>query len=561
MPLLKQRLANSNSAITMLLVAAVVVALSTMAAGFVVYFNTQRLISASDWVLHTQEVLSSLQRSALLTERIEYRSHQYLLTSEEDQLNRARISANNLRISVAHIQALVVDNPTQVSNVRTLAAQADRLDEILGGFNAKSQVPEKEVEDCQHTISSMTDIEQTLLKERSLSSQRSSYTSIATEITFVGLLLVTLMVLFAFLLRDALRRLQTDKQMSLAHERLAETVKELEDRANESALLRSARDELQLGVDLRQVYDAAASGFSRFLPGTSGCLCMINNSRQTVEVVSTWSVTAMQDFTPPESCCGLRSGLPRWRQPGESEIHCAHFSGNPPERYMCRPIIALGNTLGILYVQCETDALVQSVQQRADGVRHLVQITGMAIATLNLRMKLEHQSIRDSLTGLFNRHFMQISLERELSRAARKKQTLAVLMLDVDHFKQFNDTCGHPAGDAVLREIAQLFQANTREEDVACRYGGEEFTILLPDVTVESARERAEQLLHAVANLRVMVEHRTYSDLTISIGIAFYPNDGDTAELLLRRADEALYRSKREGRNRLTVSQPDSVTR
>jgi diguanylate cyclase (GGDEF)-like protein len=318
---------------------------------------------------------------------------------------------------------------------------------------------------------------------------------------------------------------------------------------------------LQLGVDLRQVYDAAAIGFSRLLPGTSGCLCMINNSRQTVEVVSTWGVTAMQDFSPPESCCGLRSGLPRWRQPGESEIHCAHFGDNPPERYLCRPIIAHGNTMGILHIQCETDALVQLVQLRADGVRYLVQIAGMAIATLNLRMKLEHQSIRDALTGLFNRHFMQISLERELSRAARKKQTLAVLMLDVDHFKQFNDTYGHPAGDAVLRDIALLFQANTREEDVACRYGGEEFTILLPDVTVESACERADQLLRAVANLHVTVEHRTYSDLTISIGIAFYPNDGETAEQLLRRADEALYRSKREGRNQLTVSQPDSVTR
>jgi diguanylate cyclase (GGDEF)-like protein len=348
--------------------------------------------------------------------------------------------------------------------------------------------------------------------------------------------------------------------MVLANDRLAETVNALENRASEAALLRTARDELQLCVELRQVYDAAANGFWHLLPGTSGCICMINNSRQMVEVVSSWGITAMQDFSPPESCCGLRSGLPRWREPGKSEIQCMHFAGNPPERYMCRPIIAHGNTLGILYVQCSSDSIVQSVNERSDGLRHLVQITGMAIATLNLQIKLEQQSIRDSLTGLFNRHFMQISLERELSRAARRKQTLAVLMLDVDHFKRFNDTFGHPAGDAVLKELAQIFRASIREEDVACRYGGEEFTILLPDSTVTGACERAESILQAVANLRLTLETQVYTDLTISIGIAFYPNDGATAELLLRRADEALYHSKRNGRNRLTISQTDSVT-
>jgi diguanylate cyclase (GGDEF)-like protein len=549
-----------SPAVTMLLVLAAIVALSTVAAGFLEYANTQRLISAGDWIQHTQEVLSSLQRSSLLAERVEYRTRIYSITGEDDQLNRARTSANNLKTSIAHLETLVTDNPAQVSNVNHLANETDRLNQALSKFDRQSQVPESEVQACQQTISLMIDIEQTLLKERNLGSQRRSFTSIVTEVSFVGLLLTTLMVLFGFLLRDAVRRQQTSKQMVLANDRLAQTVNALEDRASEAALLRTARDELQLCVDLRQVYDAAANGFWHLLPGTSGCLCMINNSRQMIEVVSSWGITAMQDFSPPESCCGLRSGLPRWREPGKSEIQCTHFAGDPPERYLCRPIIAHGNTMGILHVECGSDSIVQSVNERSDGLRHLVQITGMAIATLNLQIKLEQQSIRDSLTGLFNRHFMQISLERELSRAARRKQTLAVLMLDVDHFKRFNDTYGHQAGDAILKEMAQIFQANIREEDVACRYGGEEFTILLPDATVTGACERAESILQAVANLRSTVETQTYADFTISIGIAFYPNDGATAELLLRRADEALYRSKRDGRNRLTVSQTDSVT-
>jgi len=175
----------------------------------------------------------------------------------------------------------------------------------------------------------------------------------------------------------------------------------------------------------------------------------------------------------------------------------------------------------------------------------------MATATLNLRTKLENQSIRDSLTGLFNRHFMQISLERELSRAARRKQILAVFMLDLDHFKKFNDTHGHAAGDTVLKAIAEIFRSSIRAEDIACRYGGEEFTIMLPDVTPTIALERAESIRLAVRNLQVNLEREVYGEFTVSIGVALYPNDGDTADLLLRRADAALYRAKRQGRNQV----------
>jgi diguanylate cyclase (GGDEF)-like protein len=195
-----------------------------------------------------------------------------------------------------------------------------------------------------------------------------------------------------------------------------------------------------------------------------------------------------------------------------------------------------------------------------DGLRQLVQLTGMAIATLNLRTKLENQSIRDSLTGLFNRHFMQISLERELSRAMRRNQMLAVYMLDLDHFKRFNDTYGHAAGDSVLQAIAEIFRTSIRTEDIACRYGGEEFTIMLPDVTPTVAYERAESIRRAVANLRVPLDREVYGEFTVSIGVALFPNDGDAADLLLRRADQALYRAKRLGRNQVVQFESSIAT-
>jgi diguanylate cyclase (GGDEF)-like protein len=403
----------------------------------------------------------------------------------------------------------------------------------------------------------MTDHEQSLLKDRNTGKQRSSFNSIGMEIGFVVLSLITLVVMFGFLVRDAVLRQRIVKKTALTNERLASTVNELEDRAHESELLTAARDELGLCVEVHEVYKSAANSLSRLLAGTSGSLCMINNSRQLVEVVSSWESggrnSAIVDFNPPESCCGLRSGQPRLRQPGVSEIQCNHFQSTPPERYLCKPIVAYGNTLGVLYVQIPDEATTSSISLHMDGPRQMVQLIGMAVATLNLRTTLENQSIRDSLTGLFNRRFMEISLERELSRAARHNHSLAVLMVDLDRFKTFNDTYGHAAGDTVLKAVAEVFRSCIRNEDIACRYGGEEFTIILPGATQETACARAEAIRQAVATLRVPLEQDVCGDFTVSIGVAFYPSDGDAADLLLSRADIALYRAKRLGRNQVSL--------
>jgi diguanylate cyclase (GGDEF)-like protein len=550
-----ERLAGQNSAVVLLIASASGAVVFTILAGFLVYGNTRALIASGGWVQHTKEVLASLQRVSLLIERMDYRSRLYTLTGNEEQLTRARASANQLDTTLAHLKMLVVDNKDQTPNVQNLETCSQQLEQSLNSFTLKSELPALPMQQCQQAIGLMTDREQWLLQERTQGSQRSTFTSIGTQVGFVVLSLAILVVLFGFLLRDAMRRQKLGKQTALTNERLARTVNALEDRAHESELLTSARDELQLCVDVQQVYLSAANSISRLLAGTSGSLCIINNSRQLVEVVSGWQGTAgesaVEDFHPPESCCGLRSGQPRWRQPGVSEIHCSHFSGEVPERYLCKPISAHGNTLGMLYVQLDSEAALLAVNERMDGLRQLVQLTGMAIATLNLRTKLENQSIRDGLTGLFNRHFMQISLERELSRAARRKQVLAVFMLDLDHFKKFNDTFGHAAGDTVLKGVAEIFRTSIRAEDIACRYGGEEFTIMLPDVTPAIALERAESIRRAVATLVLPLERESSAEITVSIGVALYPEDGESAEVLLRRADMALYRAKRLGRNQV----------
>jgi len=174
----------------------------------------------------------------------------------------------------------------------------------------------------------------------------------------------------------------------------------------------------------------------------------------------------------------------------------------------------------------------------------------MALANLRLRDVLRDQSIRDSLTGLFNRRYMEATLERELRRAARDNQSLAFLMIDIDHFKMFNDAFGHHAGDVLLRAVGEFLGQGIRGQDVACRFGGEEFVLILTDTPLEIAYRRAEVLREELARLAVQHNGQTLGKITMSVGIAAFPEHGTSSEELIRKSDTALYKAKEDGRDR-----------
>jgi len=178
---------------------------------------------------------------------------------------------------------------------------------------------------------------------------------------------------------------------------------------------------------------------------------------------------------------------------------------------------------------------------------------GLALANLKLREALRNQSICDPLTGLFNRRYMEETLERELRRAERKQLSLGIVMIDLDHFKSFNDNFGHEAGDLLLCEFSHYVQNHIRREDVPCRYGGEEFVLIIPESSLEATRRRGEQIRQAVKQLHVEHRGRALGQVTTSVGVAIFPNHGSTAKSLLRVADAALYRAKSEGRDRVVV--------
>jgi diguanylate cyclase (GGDEF)-like protein len=229
-------------------------------------------------------------------------------------------------------------------------------------------------------------------------------------------------------------------------------------------------------------------------------------------------------------------------------------------------MVAQGNTIGVLLLEFQSAAELQhefAGESFRDSHQPLAisaasQIA-LSLASLQLRETLRDQSIRDPLTRLFNRRFLEESFERELQLAARKKQSVAVLFLDLDHFKRFNDTFGHDAGDMVLQSLADLLRNFFRATDICCRYGGEEFAIILPESTSREAALRADALRSEVKGLRLQYKKQPLGPLTLSIGVAAFPEHGSTSEDLLKIADQCLYESKNRGRDIVTVALPQNA--
>jgi diguanylate cyclase (GGDEF)-like protein len=226
--------------------------------------------------------------------------------------------------------------------------------------------------------------------------------------------------------------------------------------------------------------------------------------------------------------------------------------------YVCLPLLAQGETLGILHI---LDGPVKN--DKADEARMadkcrlakiLADNIGLGIANLKLRESMRNLSIRDPLTELFNRRYMEEALAQELHRTKRNKAQLAIIMIDIDHFKQYNDNFGHDGGDAVLRVLGEYFKKHVRGSDIACRYGGEEFILILSPATAEGARQRAEKIREGASLLRVTHANRDLGAITLSLGVAMFPDHAADAAAIVKAADIALYQAKRDGRDQVVMA-------
>ena len=544
--------------------AAILVVLA--AVGSLAYRSITGLVADSRWVAHTHEVLGSLNGAMALIAEAESSQRGYVITGRADYLGQYHAARPLLEAELRRLDALVADNPEQNARAQRLARLvATRLEVMQRVVEDREQdfaTAQRRIltnEGRQVMVQVRQLVDEMLAAERGLLERRSELAAQAAQRTLLAgggglaLALAIMFVLLQAIRRENLRRAAVEARLQDNNQDLALTLEHVRKLGSELSTLSTMGELLHSCRSVEEARPVITRSLQQLLPGSAGAISLLNASQNLMETAIEWSAAdgraaATEPTFAPDQCWALRRGRPHAVTGAQGGQLCGHLQGAPPPAYACLPMMAQGEAIGAMYVQCAAD------EERLRLLRTVSEQLALALANLKLQESLRIQSIRDPLTGLFNRRYLEASLERELSRARRGKHPVCVLMLDVDHFKRFNDTFGHEAGDTVLVQFAGVLKAATREDDIASRYGGEEFTLVLPDSPVEVARERAETIRAEVKKLRLEHHRRPLGTITVSLGLAVFPQDGATPSALIQAADAALYQAKQAGRDRVVLA-------
>ena len=348
----------------------------------------------------------------------------------------------------------------------------------------------------------------------------------------------------------------TDRR--LIEEALCDTLVGVQRHDDQMTALNRMNDLLLSCQTREEAYEIIARGAARLFDGCTGGLAIeLKDASPVLRVMATWGDSPHLPASFPScDCWALRRRVPYEVGDPARGVPCRHFTHPPKHAYLCFPLIVRGATVGLLYLGAG-DGLAD---ERFRELRALALTVGesvkLILSNLKLQEALREQAIRDPLTGLFNRRYLDETLPRELHRHQRTGDPLTVAMLDLDHFKRFNDTYGHDAGDTVLRAVGSLLRRSLRAGDLACRYGGEELTVVLPGSSLDDARPRLDALRQAVVSLRLPHQEGILPPITVSIGMALAAAGETDAAALLSRADAALYRAKAQGRDQVVIADP-----
>ena len=311
---------------------------------------------------------------------------------------------------------------------------------------------------------------------------------------------------------------------------------------------------LQACESVDEAFAVITYALGSMFSGLTGAIYVYRASRNVLEVKARWGGWVGTEILVPTECWALRRGQRHLVDLDDSALSCKHVATRSGDS-ICIPMSAHGETVGLLH-------LMGHRAVTADSSRHLTRAkqslgvavaeqTALALANLELRERLRLQALRDPLTGLLNRRFVEEWIDREVARTDTSGRAFGVIMADVDHFKAINDVHGHDAGDQLLKAVADAIRGALRAGDMPCRYGGEEFLILMTDIGPDALTARAEAIRQHVAAVRI--EHRGIAlpGVTLSAGIGLYPEHGSTATEVVQAADAALYAAKRAGRDRV----------
>lgn len=528
-----------------------------------VFVTARRYRSDQRWLLHSYQVREQLLNLAAYMQRAEMGARGYGLTGSNLDFTRYWTAIGEAGRAVDSLAAQVADNAVQTANAQRLKTAIDarraQYERIITDY--RSHGPAAAHADVVALISqptspvreltnAMLDHEAGLLNHREGADDRNGrVVAITTALALAG----SLALLIAAFISTALeqrRRIRSERALAHNSRRLEEALAEAERAGTTLRNLSTLAELLQNCRDLDEAIMVIERALPPLLPRVSGSLSLINASRNIVEARMHWGARGPElgdAVFAPDDCWALRRSQPHPGSDDQAAPVCPHLvqAGVIADRSLCLPLNSQGQVLGVLSV-CARDSIAPETRRLAATAADQL---ALALANLQLQASLRTQSIRDPLTGLFNRRYLEASLPRELLRAGRRKGGLSVLMFDLDHFKRYNDTQGHDAGDALLSAFGALLAQSCRGEDIPCRFGGEEFTLVLSDADHAQARARAEAIRKATAELVVRYRADTLPPATVSIGVASFPEHGDTPEVLFRMADQALYRAKQLGRN------------
>lgn len=537
--------------------------------GLAIMLATQQFRHDSEMVQRTYDVLSRIEalRASMLSGISAQRS--YLLTGTEEYREDFFATRPQVAQDLAALSGLLADHPGQNSRAKRLASLIDeRLDLATEGIRIYQQQDLRAAQaysrnnrgldlmkDIRLLMDQMVASERELLDTRTTDTERGAWLLLGLGALGIPLSLSILTWIYVLLSREVRERERAESDTLRLNQDLSRTVLGLERSRNDLKEIGHYAGILQGCRKESDALDATQRTFSKLLPACAGAVYLIRASQDYAESAISWGehVAGAKPLLPPEDCWALRRGKPHVVDDIYSGTVCDHFAlpaDRQPVSTACLPLSSQNTSLGFLAFSRPGGRPIS----RLDTASAAAEQLSLALGNLRLQERLRQQSIRDALTGLYNRRYLEESLSRELSRCERSGQPLALMMLDLDQFKVLNDAQGHEAGDTLLVEFGRLLESKCRNEDIACRYGGEEFTVILPGVDLEVARQRADEIRTACEVMTISYRHRTLGGMTVSIGLAMFPDQAADGTELQQIADAALYRAKRAGRNRVEIA-------
>ncbi len=535
------------------------------------YQTMGEMLSRNQWVSHTYDVLGTLDDTLSQLKDVQAASRGYAITGEEPYLIPLDNALPQIRQNMTHLQQLTTDNPSQQARLVRLHGPIEdriaRAQDVVKSMRDEGQAKAfalirdgkgtRAMGEVRNIVQEMQQAERLLLVARQQSSLRAAESLLLVGGVALVACLLILSLVFWMIRNEGRRRAESER--SLKH-----AVREMHEITEETKLVGRIGDFLQSCHTTEEAFAVLAENLPRLLPGMGGDIGLLNNSRNLIEVAHCWSATGAQESSAcqldfvSEECWALRRGRSHFVLPEAPAPHCQHLRAPLPTT-LCFPLVAHGETLGLLSLTSPEPHSFS--ENKLNAAKSIAEQASLTLANLRLQQVLRTQSTQDSLTGLFNRRYMEATLERETARAMRQSQPLSVVMFDVDHFKHFNDLYGHEAGDAVLAEIGRMMRRLSRTEDIACRYGGEEFVLILPGASLEIAAGRAQALGKACRELQLQHHNQHLGQITLSLGVASFPEHGERYDAVISTADGALYEAKLQGRDRVVIANRNYLPR